>query len=105
MIKRPRRETENQQRHITTRKDDRDLTPNCVLLQIVHGTVVPSHVAKKRDVRYGNTIKIISNVCVCVCVCVCGVCVCVCGVCVCVCVLLDVQETINSITSWICHAL
>jgi hypothetical protein len=60
-IKRPKSETENQQRHNTNSKYARDLTPNCVLLQDVYRVVVFSLTGNKRDVKYGNTLNIVRN--------------------------------------------
>jgi hypothetical protein len=53
-----------------------------VCLQAVYRAVVPSHAATKRDIRFGNSLNIVSNLCV----------------------MVDVQETSNCVTSLICHA-
>jgi len=60
-IRRPKRETENEQWSSTNRKNDRVITPNCVLLQVVYSTVELSRVGKNRDVRYGNSLKTVRN--------------------------------------------
>ena len=60
-IKQPGLKTKNQQRPSTNKKDERDITPLRVHLQIVYRTVALSHAAKKRDVGYGDTLKIVSQ--------------------------------------------
>jgi len=52
-------------------KTDNDLTPTettsgktpFVCLPVMYSTVVPSHAANKRDIRFGNTLNIVSNLC------------------------------------------
>jgi len=48
-IKWPRRETENQQRSRTKKRDERDITPLSGHLQVVYQTAAPSHAANKKD--------------------------------------------------------
>jgi hypothetical protein len=45
-------------------KDDRDITSMCVRLIFVYRTAVHSQAVGKTDVRFGNTLNIVSNLCV-----------------------------------------
>jgi len=44
-------------------EDKRDITTYFLILHIMYRTVVLSHAGNKIDVRYGNTLKIVINLC------------------------------------------
>ena len=62
-IKRPGRETVKQQRSNSKKMDKRVKTTYPLILHFMYRTVVLSHAGNKRDVRYGNTLKTVINLC------------------------------------------